>query len=190
MILLSHIVKSILNEILTFGELMNFSEPKRKQRALKMRTKSLPVSASKDGENWNFSYKSDLSHITSRPPQNPTGIPHKGRITFKKEVKNNIDNAIDMPCSVDCTCEDYKYKYAYANTDKEASIVGNASLSKCNGAFPKVTNPYLRPGLCKHLLSLREYLKTKLKESQQPTLEQKLDEIVLKYPQDNINFEE
>lgn len=184
MILLSSIAKRVLNEILSFSELMKFSDPKRKQRAAKMRTSSLPVSSHADNESWNFTYKSDQSHITPRP-NSPSGIPHRGRITFSKNTNNK--SAIDLPCSVDCTCEDFRYKYAYANADKQASVTGVNSLSKNNGQFPKVTNPHLRPGLCKHLLSLREYLRTKLKESQQPTLRAKLDDVVARYPNDNFN---
>lgn len=187
MILLSNIAKRVLNEILSFSELMNFSEPKRKKRALKMRTQSLPMRADSTNEYWNFSYKSDPSHITPRP-ENPNGIGHKGKITFKKE--NNGANAFDIPCQVDCTCEDYRYKYAYANNDKEAGTMGADSLNKCNGNFPKQTNPYLRPGLCKHLLSLREYLRTKLQESKKTTLAEKLDDVVARYPADTFEVKD
>lgn len=187
MILLSNIAKRVLNEILTYTQLMNFSEPERKKRSTKMRTKSLPIRADSNNEFWNFSYKSDMSHITPRI-NNPNGIGHKGRITFKKNAGDK--SAIDIPCSVDCTCEDYRYKYAYANNDKEAGSMGANSLNKCNGQFPKITNPYLRPGLCKHLLSLREYLRTKLEESQQAGLSEKLDDIVQKYPTDTLQVKE
>ena len=198
MILLSNIAKRILNEILTYTQLMKFSEPERKKRALKMRTSSLPMTSEANQENWNFSYKSDQSHITPRSSNNPqmrryknvtsSGIGHKGRITFSKNT--NDKNAIDIPCKVDCTCEDYKYKYAFANNDKDAGPMGTISLNKCNGNFPKQTNPYLRPGLCKHLLSLREYLRTKLQESNKPTLEEKLDDIVNSYPTDTLQVKE
>lgn len=187
MISLSNIANRVLNEILSYKELMNFSEPRRKKRALKMRTTSLPMRADATNEYWNFSYKSDVSHITKRPPQNPNGIRHKGRITFSK---NTNENAEDIPCKVDCTCEDYKYKYAYANHDKDAGTMGGNSLNKCNGKYPNVTNPYLRPGLCKHLLSLRNYLKTKLQESDKPTLSAKLDDIVQKYPADLLQVKD
>jgi hypothetical protein len=187
MISISNIAKRVLNEILSFSELMKFSEPKRKKRALKMRTQSLPMRADATNEYWNFSYKSDSSHITPRL-ENPNGINHKGRITFKKENINT--SAIDIPCKVDCTCEDYRYKYAYANNDKDAGPMGTSSLNQCNGNFPKITNPYLRPGLCKHLLSLRDYLRTKLEESNKPTLAEKLDDIVTRYPTDNFEIKD
>lgn len=188
MILIRTIVNRILNEVLSYSQLMKFSEPARKKRAEKMRVRSLPVTATSTNEFWNFSYKSDPSHITHRTNL-PNGMSHKGRISFKKINAEN-KSAIDIPCSVDCSCEDYRYKWAYANSDKDAGEIGNDSLSQCNGAYPRVTNPHLRPGLCKHLLSLRGYLKTKLEESQQPTLHQKFDEIVSKYPTGTIEFEE
>lgn len=187
MIFLSNIARRVLNEILSFKQLMNFSDPQRKKRALKMRTQSLPMRADATNEYWNFSYKSDKSHITPRP-ENPNGIGHKGRITFKKENSNS--SSIEIPCKVDCTCEDYRYKYAYANHDKEAGVMGDGSLNACNGNFPKQTNPYLRPGLCKHLLSLRNYLRTKLEESNKPTLAEKLDDIVTRYPTDTLEVED
>lgn len=189
MILLSNIVRRILNEVLTFNQLMKFSEPKRKSRSLKMRTRSLPVSSTSTGESWNFSYKSDPSHITLRPPENPNGISHRGKITFLKEIKGKSVNAMNLPCEVDCTCEDYRFNYAYANNDKDAGPMGVNSLNKCNGKVPVKTNPHLRPGLCKHLLSLRNYLRTKLKESIKPTLEEKLDDIVARYPESTMEVE-
>lgn len=187
MILLSNIAKRILNEILTYTQLMDFSEPARKKRSQKMRVSSLPMRADSNNEFWNFSYKSDNSHITTRP-NNPNGIGHRGRITFKRNKSDK--SAIDTPCSVDCTCEDYRYKYAYANNDKDAGTMGPTSLNKCNGKFPNKTNPYLRPGLCKHLLSLREYLRTKLEESQKSGLPAKLDDIVSRYPTDTLQVKE
>lgn len=199
MILLSNIAKRILNEILSFKELMKFSEPRRKKRALKMSTTSLPMTAEANQENWNFSYKSDNSHITPRSQNDPrirkfknvtsTGIRHRGRITFQK-VKDENKSLIDIPCKVDCTCEDYRYKYAFANNDKDASPMGAASLNQCNGKYPRITNPHLRPGLCKHLLSLRDYLRTKLEESNKPTLAEKLDDIVQKYPTDVLQVKD
>jgi hypothetical protein len=187
MIKLRTIVESLLRESLSFSKLMSFSDPIRKDKAKKMRTRSLPMRASSDEEYWNFAYKSDPSHIT-KTPQNPNGISHVGRITFKK---NNEDkSAIDLPCSVDCNCNDFKYKWAYANNDKGSAPMGNNSLNKCNGATPRVTNPYLTPGLCKHLLSLKEFLRTKLNESQHQNLSDKLDEVVSKYPESYFNIEE
>jgi hypothetical protein len=44
----------------------------------------------------------------------------------------------------------------------------------------------LRPGLCKHLLSLKDQLRQKLSESQSDTMEGKMDEVVQRYPEFEI----
>lgn len=181
MISLSKILYNLLTEKLTFNQLIKYSDPKRKEKSKRMRTRSLPMKSSATDEFWNFTYKSDPSHIT-------TGKGYQGRITFGKNLADK--SAIDLPCSVDCGCPDYKFKWAYANNDKDSSPMGSNSLNKCNGSTPNMTNPYLTPGLCKHLLSLQTYLKTKLEESVKPTLQEKLDEIVLRYPNSTIEVEE
>ena len=192
MIKLTEIIKSIesnLNEVLTYSELIKFSEPARLDRSKKMSVKKLPVTTTSTTRYWNFSYKSDASHIT-RTAQNPNGKTHKGRILILNQNVSKNKNIVDLPCSCSCSCEDYRYKYAYANNDKQAGEIGKDSLTKCNGQFPKQTNPYLRPGLCKHLLSLKKYLTTKVNESKQLTLVDKLNEIAKAYPTGVIEIEE
>lgn len=177
--LLKLIKEAFLSEKLTFTQLFNFSEPKRKDRSKGVRVSSLPGTASETNEYWNFSYKSNPS---------TTGLRWRGRITFFKSTHKEA--ADKMYCNVDCSCPDYKYKWAYANADKDAGITGPNSLSKNNGAYPVVTNKNLRPGLCKHLLSLKDYLKTKLHESQQPDINLKLTEVVAKNRQFQLLVEE
>ena len=84
-------------------------------------------------------------------------------------------------------CPDYKYRWAYANSQQDAGPVGFNSLNKSNGQAAKITNPKNRPGLCKHLLGLKDGLKKKLSESNQPTLEGKLNEIVDNNPEFTID---
>jgi hypothetical protein len=179
MISIVKILRSIfLKEEMNFDQLFNYSDPKRKKRGQSMRVRSLAGTATNTSENWNFAYKSPPSH-------NTTGKGWQGRITF---AKNSPDvSANKIPCIVDCSCPDYRYKWAVANKDKQAGVVGATSLNKNNGQFPRVTNPYLAPGLCKHLISLKEYLRTKLNESQKPTVEEKLDEITNNNPVFTIN---
>jgi len=190
MILLAPIARSILNEILTYDELIKYTDNARIARGKKMNTRSAKVEAYKNGESWNFKCTSDKSHATLRQPQtiNVAGRPyvkkiatHNTRISFLKEITTR-DNARKTPCRVDCTCEDYRYQHAYANNAHDAGDMGKESLNKCNGQFPSRTNNNLRPGLCKHLVSLRDYIRTKLEESQQPTLSEKLDDVVSRYP--------
>lgn len=171
-------LRRILNEMyllekMTFSQLFKLSDTRRKDRAKTVRVTSLPGTASENEEYWNFSYKSNPS---------TTGNRWRGRITFLKEATNK--SADEVYCSVDCSCPDFRYNWAYANADKEASIMGNASLNKCNGNYPKQTNPFLKVGCCKHILSLKDYLKTKLNESMQPDINAKLSEVVSK----NSNF--
>ncbi len=165
-------------ETLSFSDLLKWSDRPRKIRSKNVRTRSLPVSSTKEGESWNFRYKSYPS---------TTGLPWQGRIVF---LESHEKSMIDHPCKVDCSCPDYRYKWAYANTDKDASYVGNQSLSKNNGNFPRITNPTLTPGLCKHLISLRDFLRTKLKESNQHSLSEGLNYIVSRYPTFELNVEE
>jgi hypothetical protein len=182
-------LNNTLNEVLTYSELMKFSDPARIDRSKKMSVRKMPVTTTSTGRYWNFSYKSDPSHIT-RTAQYPSGRQHKGRILILNQNISKNKNIVDFPCSVSCTCEDYRYKYAYANNDKQSGELGKDSLTKNNGQFPKQTNPYLRPGLCKHLASLKKYLSTKINESAQTSLVDKLNEIARMYPSATMEIEE
>jgi hypothetical protein len=183
MISLSTIVRQLITEKMTFKSLLSYVNNARKAKGKKMSVSPLAGTASSDGENWNFSYKSFPEHIT-------TGNRFKGRITFENTNIDKNKSAENIYCSVDCGCPDYKYRWAYANNNKDAGPMGNDSLNQCNGETPSITNPYLTPGLCKHLVSLHKYLQTKLEESQQPTIDAKLNEIVTNNPNFTFNVEE
>ena len=57
---------------------------------------------------------------------------------------------------VDCSCDDYLYRWEYANNRHGCSRIENS-----NGQPPVDTNPALTPGLCKHLIALYSHLKSK-----------------------------
>ena len=176
--LLMEIVKNLLVEKMTFGQLFRSSTPSRKQRAKDMQfVNRLPVRAQKTDDYWDFRYKSGQSN-------NTTGDSHRGRITFLKPTKGKFGESVY--CEVDCGCPDYRYRWAYANSRRDASPMGSQSINQCNGSPARITNPKSRPGLCKHLLTLKNQIHTRLKESQQPTVEQKLDEIVANHPEFEI----
>jgi hypothetical protein len=59
-------------------------------------------------------------------------------------------------------CPDYRYRWAYRNAEQDAGMLGPDSINGNNGQPPKTKNTDLGPGLCKHLSSLTEYLRTKL----------------------------
>jgi hypothetical protein len=179
--LLLEIVRQLLVERMSFTDLFKSSTPARKDRAKGMKSQSLPVMASRGPKHWNFRF-------TSAPNNNTTGKSWKGRIGFPKST--GVARPDRLMCEVDCECPDYKYRWAWANNRKDAGPIGFGSFNKCIDQAPRETNPTNRPGLCKHLLALKDGLRQRLKESQQPTLESKLDEIVTKYPQFDVTYDE
>lgn len=146
-------LKEMLLERMSFKDLYNASDPARISRASHVRPRPLRVASMNKKETWTFRYKSSPS---------TTGNPWHGYIQFFKDSAVNEKNAGDVDCIVDCDCPDYRYKWAYVNTQLDASRIGRRSWNQCKNRPPKKTNPNMEPGLCKHLLSLSEYLKTKL----------------------------
>jgi hypothetical protein len=146
-----------LNEKMSFKDLFNVSTPERIQRSKSdVRVRPLRVVTLDENEAWTFSYKSNPS---------VTGKPHKGYIKFFKEHVEQGENAEDLECIVDCTCPDFMYRYAYNDTRKDASVVGPKSWSKCINRAPKPAYNF-GEGMCKHLLALQGYLKTKIQPTQ------------------------
>ena len=180
--LLIEIAKQILCEKMSYADLFRSSTKKRKERAKSMQfVNRLPIRAQKTDNYWDFRYK-------SAPGNNTTGNSYRGRISFfKPRTGRFAENAY---CEVDCGCPDYTFRWAYANNRRGAGPMGSNSINQCNGARPNITNPGLRPGMCKHLLALRDQLRQKLTESQEPTIEGKFDEIVEKYPSFEIEIHE
>lgn len=134
----------------------------RLDRSKNVRARSLPVSVEEGMEQWNFRYKSS-------PQASVTNQPFEGHITFIKGDVNNPDDAEDLACKVDCSCPDYKYKFAYNNYKKGAGDIGPDSLNQCINRPPRP--PYnIGEGLCKHLSALANYLNTKVKSTKQSNL--------------------
>ena len=180
--LLTEIIKGLMVEAMTFDQLFRSSTPSRKNRAKDMQfVNRLPIRAQKKDGYWDFRYKSG-------PSNNTTGNSYRGRITFLNPKKGQP--ADRMMCEVDCGCPDYRFRWAYANNKQGASPMGRDSINQCNGARARITNPRSRPGMCKHLLSLKDQLRQRLKESQETTVEGKLDEVVNKYPEFEIEVHE
>ena len=126
----------------------------RIDRAKNVRVRSIPVSTEGDSEQWNFRYKSDK--LSGNP-----GKPLQGHITFLKGEVGPDDDASILECKVDCSCPDYKYRFAANNHAQGASDVGPGSLNQAINRRPQpVYN--IGAGLCKHLSSLAKYLETKI----------------------------
>jgi hypothetical protein len=149
---LRNLICEIIAERMSYAELMKSSDPKRIDRASRIPSKSLVVRSLNDREAWKFSYKTPRD-------ENTTGLRHQGFIYFFKEGLTPGENAMTIDCSVDCDCPDYKYRWAYNNARAGAGELGGNTLNRSNGAAPRIN---LGVGLCKHLISLKEYLKTKI----------------------------
>lgn len=136
-----------LLERLTFDQLFSVSEPKRVLRSKTVRGPPLDVEAMKDGVFYHFNFKSFPS---------TTGKRQKGYIKFFKPKKKIPLEKVE--CLVDCTCPDFRYRWAWANKQRGSSVVGAKSMNQAFNRAPRVTNPRGRPGLCKHLLALRDFI--------------------------------
>jgi hypothetical protein len=153
MISFSDIMRKVLTETMSFVDLWRRSDPARKVRARHMYVKSLGVTTMDNNEAWTFSYK-------SKPRWSTTGNRWQGYVRFLKENVEQSDSAKDLQCMVDCTCPDYRYRWAYRNAEAGAGAIGPNAWNDNNGQPPKTKNTDLGTGMCKHLISLGEYLKT------------------------------
>lgn len=139
--------KVLVLERLTFDQLFSVSEPKRVLRSKTVRGPPLDVDAKKDGVFYNFNFKSFPS---------TTGKRQKGYIKFFKPKKKIPLEKVE--CLVDCTCPDYRYRWAWTNKQRGSSVVGAKSMNQAFNRAPKITNPKGKSGLCKHLLALRDFI--------------------------------
>lgn len=152
MIKLKQLIQHLLVEKMSYTDLMNNSDSDRKDRGGRIPARSLVVKSVNDKEAWKFSYKSPSD-------ENTTGLRHQGFIYFFKDSVDIGNDASDIPCSVDCSCPDYKFRFSFSNKQQGAGENGSNSLNKGLN-YPSSVNQ--GPGLCKHLISLKEYLRTKV----------------------------
>jgi hypothetical protein len=147
------LTESFISEKMTYKQLLAASEQGRIDRSQDVSVKPLTVNTENGREAWKFSYKSNPS---------TTGNRHKGYIYFFKEDIQNKESFGDINCSVACSCPDYCYRIAYNNKkkDADASNIVPANILKNNGASP-ASLPQVN-GICKHLISLHEYLNTEI----------------------------
>lgn len=136
-------------EDMSYKQLYNLSEPRRKERARTVSGPAIMIDSYQDSAYYHFNFKSMPS---------TTGLRHRGYVRFKRPVLNSDRHAEDISCIVDCTCHDFKYRWAWADKQRGASRVGSASMNKAFNRAPIVTNPTARPGLCKHLLAVADYI--------------------------------
>jgi len=179
MISFAKIMRQVLTETMTFKQLWKnaasrpYKTDPTQTRADRgkhhVRSRSIRVMATENGEAWTFRYKSD--HATST-----TNEPYHGFVNFVKEGpswKKESPSADDLPCMVDCDCPDYRFRFAYNNAQAGSGTIGGEGgvpgwkhHNTNNGAAPRPVEDGgvgdYGPGLCKHLCALTEYLKTKV----------------------------
>ena len=136
-----------LCEALSFSQLFNLSEPKRVVRSKTVKGPPLDIRAFDDAQYHIFNFKSNPS---------TTGLRHHGYIKLNRPKKS--EPLTEIPCLVDCTCQDYRYRWAWTNKQRGAGKVGPGSINQAVNKAPRITNPTNRPGLCKHILALKDYL--------------------------------
>ena len=163
-----------ISEEMSYDDLLKKTTPERKERAANVTARSLDISMDEGMEQWNFRYKSS-------PTTTITDKPFRGSITFLMGEFEDGDDATKLKCKVDCGCPDFMYRYAYNDTAQGASKVGNDSLSKCINRRPKPAYDY-GVGLCKHLVALGRFLKTKIDATKKSNLFEAIGDVAKQAP--------
>lgn len=138
-----------LDERMTYDQLFRISDPKRVARSFKVRGPPLDIDSYQDAVYYIFNFKANPS---------TTGLRHKGYVKFYKPRNPRRTPLQKLECLVDCTCPDFRYRWAWANKQRGSGVVGPKSLNQALNRAPKKTNPQGKPGLCKHVLAAREYI--------------------------------
>lgn len=135
---------------LTFDKLFRISDPKRITRSDDVDGPPMDLDAYKDTVYYTFNFR---SHAT-----NTTGLRHRGYVKFFRPRSNVPTPLQHLGCLVDCSCPDYRYRWSWANKQRNSGAVGPNSLNQALNRAPRKTNPRGIPGLCKHILAARGYI--------------------------------
>ena len=159
-----------LCERLTFDKLFRMSEPKRIDRSFSVKGPPLEIDSYQDVVYYAFNFKSNPS---------TTGLRHKGYVKFFKPRNPKSKPLQHLECLVDCTCPDYRYRWAWTNKQRGSGVVGPNSLNQAWNKAPRRTNPAGHSGLCKHILAARSYIYWLLSEftGDEPDTAEKLNKL-------------
>lgn len=130
--------REMICERMTFNQLYGYSERKRKDRSQNVKGPSLKIEAYKGGERFFFNFASN---------ERTEGRRHKGYIQFFPPRRANTPLE-RLECVVDCTCKDFRYRWAWAVKQRGSSVVGQNSFNQAWNRAPRRTNPSATPGLC------------------------------------------
>lgn len=161
MISFAQIMRQVLLERASFKDLLRTSEPGRVNRGKHdVHARSMRVATIDGDEAWTFNYKSNPS---------TTGNRWHGYVRFLKKDVAEADSAMDLECMVDCDCPDYRYRFAYNNAQADVGAIGRQDWKHANQNNGRPPRPRSEGGvgdygvgMCKHLCSLGEFLKTQI----------------------------
>jgi hypothetical protein len=176
-------MKRYLAERLTYDQLFRASDPKRVYRSFKVKGPPLELDSYQDAAYYAFNFKSFPS---------TTGLRHRGYVKFVRPRLGGQKPLQHLECVVDCTCPDFRYRWAWANKQRGSSRVGAQSLNQALNRAPRHTNPKSKPGLCKHILAAREYIYGLLSSfpNTEPDTAEKLNKLTRFAQRRWINFPE
>jgi len=130
----------------SFNQILAGSEMGRRTRARTVRTKPPITTKDEDGN--------DILIYNFKSAPSTTGQRQRGYARFFRMKKSAAKKLGDLPVELSCSCPDYMYRWEVANHK-----VGSAQIFHSNGKNPDKTNPTFRPGLCKHLIALGNYIR-------------------------------
>lgn len=182
----SSIMSQLLLENMSFNDLLKASKMKpdnsRMDRAKYVNTRHLRVGITSDGETMMFTYKSDKQHSTTKKRWH-------GTIQFFEEDTTNMD-AGNLDCKVYCDCPDFFYRWEYNNTKAGAS-----DLSKNHNGQPPRPRDGIPPGvgdlgegLCKHLITIAEWIKQTVDDTLEPIKKTKVEPPVPNMPSPTTDY--
>lgn len=167
MIFLKKLLLELLVREVSFRDLLKYTRQNRLSRSRDVTARSsgvknkLDVESGENKETAFFNYKTSL-------PESRTKKRYHGYIMFLENPQDNPNkNQLDLDVKVHCDCPDYFYNFEYNNNkigagtmDPKMGATYHAKDSVAHNKKPVTQIPNLGPGLCKHLVSLTEYLKS------------------------------
>jgi len=83
-------------------------------------------------------------------------------LDFPLDSSNSFSQMLRKPGAlVYCSCEDFKFRLAYALRMKNLLIAKRRALGMAFYVYPKITNPQLKVRACKHITMAVEALRGK-----------------------------
>jgi len=135
----------------TLKQLLNRTDPERKQRAIYVKVIRAKFGRHKDSGNAFIAaqtYSRMRVSADGRLVRNTDPHRYLTMFTF-------VDKKLNVIAS--CSCGDQTFRWEWANANKGAS-----EIEYSNGEPPNVTNPTYKVGMCKHQVALLEFIRPKM----------------------------